>query len=239
MLCCDKIDGTSSLFEDLRVLGSPQLAVDLSLVSLGCSSGSESFHGCPHSESSIVSENSRLESPNERTMSPVNGFKLRMTREESELSESALSSVPTVIQSQRRILVPKPHHASPLRPMRLFCPIEIEKDPENLNSTISNTQDTESARRLNIRAMSRHLRQQKRDATDHPGRRPFGEVLVAAPDQILEMARGNTCEQSHVSLLIGPYGHHKSNRNSSQGNRSPLQQSSSRFRNEFFNFVQS
>jgi hypothetical protein len=181
------------------VNGSPQIVVDLSLVSLGGSIGSESFQSCPHSEDSNVSENSIHTSPYERPMSPVNGFKLRMSREESYLNESALSSVPTVIQSQRRILVPNSgHQNSPLRPMRLFSPAEIEQGPEKINcSTNSNAQENEIMRRLRMRAMSRHLRQQKRDATDHPGRRPNGDVC----DQVPEILHAT----NHVILLYCSY----------------------------------
>jgi hypothetical protein len=145
--------------------GTPRIVVDLSLVSLGCSPDSES---CPNSAGSADSENFRSESPSDRPMSPQNGFKLRLSKEERQNSECTLSGVPTVVQTSRRILVPR-SHSSPLLPMRLFSPIVPDKG--DTSSISPQETDPHGSRRVLPRVMTRHLRQQKRDELDHPGRK--------------------------------------------------------------------
>ena len=135
-------------------------------------------------------------------MSPQNGFKLRLSKEERQNSECTLSGVPTVVQTSRRILVPR-SHSSPLLPMRLFSPIV----PDKAEVTSSSPQDADphGSRRMFPRVMTRHLRQQKRDELDHPGRKQQEEdseddACLADGDDDMSVARGSS---SRRSSLVG------------------------------------
>ena len=136
-------------------------------------------------------------------MSPQNGFKLRLSKEERQNSECTLSGVPTVVQTNRRILVPR-SHSSPLLPMRLFSPIVPDK-AEDCSSSPQDA-DPHGSRRVLPRVMTRHLRQQKRDELDHPGRKQQedseDDTFLPHGDDDISVARGAS---SRRSLLVGIY----------------------------------
>jgi hypothetical protein len=137
-------------------------------------------------------------------MSPQNGFKLRLSKEERQNSECTLSGVPTVVQTNRRILVPRSHN-SPLMPMRLFSPIVPDKG--DVSSSSPQDADLHSSRRV-IPRVTRHFRQQKRDELDHPGRKQQEEdsaddTLLVHGDDDVSVARGASSRRS--SLVRTPF----------------------------------
>ena len=185
----EKMDGSPRPCVEKPFSGTPKIVADLSLVSLGSSNSSECFNSC--SAVSLFSEE-RNESPIDRPMSPQTGFTLRISREQGQLSECALSSVPTVVQSERRILAPRLSHGSPFRPMRLFSPIVNETDNEHIKmSPQSNAFDSGNARRVHPRVMPRHLRQLKRDEMDHEDQ--IQQNLAAEPEICAQ-----TCTESKL-----------------------------------------
>jgi hypothetical protein len=85
--------------------------------------------------------------------------------------------------------------------MRLFSPIAPDKG--EVTSSSPPDADSHGSRRVIPRIMTRHLRQQKRDELDHPGRRQHeedseDEVDLEHDDNELLISRGASSRRSSL-----------------------------------------